>query len=45
VILLEVNVLADAYVAALAFESGGDWITTDRDYARFPNLGWRHPLA
>ena len=39
------NVIADAYLAALALESGSDWITTDRDYARFPGLRWRHPLA
>ena len=25
-------------------ESGCEWITTDRDYARFPGLRWRHPL-
>jgi len=39
------NLIADAYLAALALESGSDWITTDRDYARFPDLHWRHPLA
>ncbi len=38
------NLVADAYHAALAIESGSDWITTDRDYARFPGLRWRHPL-
>ena len=30
--------------AALAIERGCEWITTDRDYARFPGLRWRHPL-
>lgn len=35
---------AEAYLAALAIESGCDWITTDRAYARFPGLRWRHPL-
>jgi hypothetical protein len=35
----------DAYFAALAIESGCDWITTDRDFARFKGLRWRHPLA
>lgn len=30
--------------AALAIESGSEWITTDRDYSRFPGLTWRHPL-
>jgi uncharacterized protein len=39
------NVIADAYLASLALESRSDWITTDRDYARFPGLRWRHPLA
>lgn len=37
--------VADAYHAALAIESGSEWITTDRDYARFPGLRWRHPLG
>lgn len=39
------NLVADAYLAALAIESGCEWITTDRDFARFPGLRWRHPLA
>jgi len=39
------NIVADAYLAALAIESGSEWITTDRDYARFPGLRWRHPLG
>ena len=38
------NLVADAYLAALAIESGSEWITTDRDYSRFPGLRWRHPL-
>lgn len=38
------NLIADAYLAALAIESGSEWITTDRDYSRFPGLRWRHPL-
>ena len=38
------NLVPDAYLAALAIESGSDWITTDRDYSRFPGLRWRHPL-
>ena len=38
------NLISDAYHAALAIESGCEWITTDRDYARFPGLRWRHPL-
>ena len=39
------NLVADAYLAAMAIESGNEWITTDRDYARFPGLRWRHPLT
>jgi toxin-antitoxin system PIN domain toxin len=38
------SLVADAYHAALAIETGSTWITTDRDFARFPNLDWRHPL-
>lgn len=36
--------IADAYLAALAIEVHAEWITADRDYARFPGLRWRHPL-
>lgn len=39
------NLIPDAYHAALAIEHGCEWISTDRDYARFPDLDWRHPLA
>ena|ERR1700722_8284861 len=39
------NIVSDAYLAALAIESGAEWITADRDFARFPGLRWRHPLA
>ena len=38
------NLVPDAYLAALAIEAGCEWITTDRDYARFPGLRWRRPL-
>jgi hypothetical protein len=38
------NLVPDAYLAALAIESGSEWITTDHDYSRFPELRWRHPL-
>ncbi|HUP01116.1 MAG TPA: type II toxin-antitoxin system VapC family toxin [Gemmatimonadota bacterium] len=38
------NLIPDAYLAALAIESGSEWATTDRDYARFPDLRWFHPL-
>ena len=39
------NLIADAYLAALAIETGAEWITTDRDYARFSGLKWKHPLG
>lgn len=39
------NLVPDAYLAALAIESGSDWITTDGDFARFPGLRWRRPFA
>ena len=37
------NLIADAYLAAIAVEHGAEWITTDRDYARFPGLRWQQP--
>ncbi len=39
------NLVADAYLAALAVEAGCDWVTTDRDYTRFPGLSMRTPLV
>lgn len=39
------NLVADAWFAALAVESGSEWITLDRDYARFPGLKWGLPEA
>jgi uncharacterized protein len=38
------NVVADAYLAALAIEVGATWCTADRGFARFPGLRWMHPL-
>jgi uncharacterized protein len=38
------NLVPDAFLAALAIEAGCEWITTDRDFARFAGLRWRHPL-
>jgi toxin-antitoxin system PIN domain toxin len=38
------NLVTGAWFAALAIESGCTWITTDRDFARFPGLTWQHPL-
>jgi toxin-antitoxin system PIN domain toxin len=37
------NLVPDAWFAALAIESGCEWITLDRDFARFPNLRWNVP--
>jgi toxin-antitoxin system PIN domain toxin len=37
------NLVPDAWYAALAIESGCEWITLDRDYARFSGLHWRSP--
>ena len=28
-----------------AIESGSEWMTSDRDYSRFPGLRWRDPAA
>jgi toxin-antitoxin system PIN domain toxin len=38
------NLIPDAFLAALAIESGCTWISTDHDYSRFKGLDWRHPL-
>jgi hypothetical protein len=35
--------VTDAWFAALAIEWGCEWITLDRDYARFPGLRWSLP--
>jgi len=37
--------VTDAWFAALAIEWGCDWVTLDRDYARFPGLRWQLPEA
>ena len=39
-----VNLVPDAYLAALAIESGSVWVTTDRGFSRFPGSKWRQPL-
>jgi len=38
------NLVPDAYLAAMAIESGCELVTTDTDFARFPGLRRRHPL-
>lgn len=44
---IETNTLGsratDSWFAALAIEWGCEWITLDRDFARFPGLKWRTP--
>ena len=37
------NLVSDAWFAALAIESACEWITLDRDFARFPGLSWSMP--
>ena len=37
------NLIPDAYFAALAIESGCEWITLDRDFSRFAGLRWSRP--
>ena len=39
------NLVPDAWFAALAIEAGCEWITIDRDFARFEGLRWRDPLG
>jgi toxin-antitoxin system PIN domain toxin len=38
------NLVQDAWFAALAIESGCEWITADRDYGSFAGLRWRPPF-
>lgn len=38
------NLVQDAWFAALAIEHGCEWISTDRDYARFRGLRWQPPF-
>src|SRR6185312_2800995 len=37
--------VTDAEIAAVTMEYGGELQTNDRDFARFPGLRWRNPLA
>lgn len=37
------TLIPDAYHAALAIETGAEWITADTGFARFPGLNWRRP--
>ncbi len=37
------NLVQDVWFAALAIEAGCEWVTLDRDYAKFKGLRWRAP--
>lgn len=37
--------VTDAWYAALAIEWNCEWVTMDRDFARFPGLKWTAPVA
>jgi hypothetical protein len=39
------GLVTDAWFAALAIEQGCEWVSADRDFARFPGLRWHHPLG
>jgi toxin-antitoxin system PIN domain toxin len=39
------NLVTDAHLATLAIEHGCELASTDSDFARFPKLKWRNPLA
>ena len=39
------NPTTDAHLAALALEWGLELLSADRDFARYPRLRWRDPLA
>jgi uncharacterized protein len=39
------NLVADAYLAALAMEQGCTLVTSDRDFSRFPGLRWQTPAG
>lgn len=39
------NLTSDAHLAAIAIENGALLYSFDSDFARFPRLNWRNPLA
>jgi toxin-antitoxin system PIN domain toxin len=39
------NHVPDAHLAALAIEWGLELLSADRDFARYPGLRWRDPIA
>ena len=38
------GLVSDAYLAAIAIEIGGELVTADRGFGRWPGLRWRHPV-
>jgi uncharacterized protein len=38
------KLVPDAYLAAVAIENACEFVTDDRDFARFPGLRWRRPF-
>ncbi|MEV1167708.1 type II toxin-antitoxin system VapC family toxin [Nonomuraea sp. NPDC049784] len=38
------NLVPDVYLAALAIEHGCEFVSCDKDFARFEGLRWRSPL-
>lgn len=42
---ISANLVPDAHLAALAVEHGLTLCSADGDFARFPDLRWRNPLA
>ena len=39
------NLTTDAHLAALSIEHGAELWSADADFARFPRVDWRNPLA
>jgi toxin-antitoxin system PIN domain toxin len=39
------NLVMDAHLAALAVEHGCEIFSADADFARFPKVKWRNPIA
>jgi uncharacterized protein len=39
------NLVTDAHLAALAIQHGCELMSTDGDFARFPSVKWKNPLA
>jgi toxin-antitoxin system PIN domain toxin len=38
------GLVTDAYLAAMAIEIGGELVTADRGFGRWPGLRWRQPV-